>query len=62
MSELELKISENTFDTKATKEWFFTFDFDGEQHLIVLPYKKYAQLCELAFSKLSVDEVRNILR
>lgn len=59
---VELKISEDSFSSKVTKPWFFTFDFDGEQHLIVLPYKKYAQLCELAFSRLSVEEIRSILR
>lgn len=59
---VELKISEDSESPKATKPWFFTFDFDGEQHLIVLPYRKYAQLVKLAFSKLTVEEVRGVLR
>jgi hypothetical protein len=61
MPSAEIKVSEDTTSDMKTKPWFLTWDYDGEQHMISLPYRKYAYLFELALSRVSIEEIRGVM-
>lgn len=42
-------------------DWLFTFEFDGEQRVINLPYESYCKLFHVGIGRLSDTVAREII-
>lgn len=57
----ELLVQEHESSHKATKPWFVSIRIPGEEHLIVVPYERYAKLLLEALTCMDPRDIEDML-